>query len=65
MINQYEAGLAIPDPQLLSKLERVLGVRLCVPVPPCPRAPTPFVRPLTPRTPACAQAAPREEEVAS
>jgi putative transcription factor len=28
VINDYESGRAIPNPQLISKLERVLGVRL-------------------------------------
>ncbi len=28
VINDYESGRAIPNPQIISKLERVLGVRL-------------------------------------
>ena len=28
IIGQYESGKAIPNPQLISKMERALGVRL-------------------------------------
>ena len=28
VIQEYEAGKAIPNPQILGKLERVLGVKL-------------------------------------
>jgi putative transcription factor len=28
VINEYESGKAIPNPQILSKLSRVLGVKL-------------------------------------
>ncbi len=28
IIQQYEAGMAIPNPQILNKLDRILGIHL-------------------------------------